>query len=62
MEAALERKTVYVDGQSLELWSEPTADFSCRPEDLRCFIAHERWDLVFNALCYLGGAVEEGIA
>ncbi|MGH6894668.1 MAG: hypothetical protein ACREEP_20670, partial [Dongiaceae bacterium] len=62
MEAMLQRKTVYVDGQSLELWSPPTADFSCRPQDLRSYVTSERWDLVFNALCYLAGAVEEGLA
>jgi len=62
MEPALQRKTVYVDGESLELWSPPNAAFSCRPDDVRFYIASERWDLVFNALCYLAGAVEEGIA
>ena len=62
METALRRKTVYVDGESLELWSPQTADFSCRPDDVKFYIASERWDLVFNALCYLAGAVHEGIA
>jgi hypothetical protein len=62
MHAALQRKTVYVDGESVELWSPPHADFSCRPDDVKYYIASERWDLVFNALCYLAGAVEEGAA
>jgi hypothetical protein len=29
---------------------------------VKYYIASERWDLVFNALCYLAGAVEEGAA
>jgi len=62
MEAALQRKMVYLDGESLELWSPRTANFSCRPDDVKVYIASERWDLVFNALCYLAGAVEEGVA
>ena len=62
MQAQLQRKTVYVDGESLELWSPPSADFSCRPDDIRDYVAAQRWDLVFNALCYLAGAVEEGLA
>jgi hypothetical protein len=62
MEASLQRKTVYIDGESLELWGPSGADFSCRPDDVRYYIASERWDLVFNALCYLAGAVQEGAA
>jgi hypothetical protein len=37
-------------------------DFSCRPADIRSYMDRGRWDLVFNALCYLAGAVEEGAA
>lgn len=61
-EAQFQRKTVYVEGQSVELWSLPAADFSCQPEDIRHYIAGQRWDLVFNALYYLAGAIEEGAA
>ena len=62
MEARLERSTVEIGGESLEMWSPEIADFSCRPEDIRRYIEDDRWDLVFNALCYLTGAVEEGAA
>lgn len=62
MEARLQQHTVLVDGESLELWSPRAVDFSCRPEDIRRYIEDDRWDLVFNALCYLTGAVEEGTA
>jgi hypothetical protein len=62
MQALLERKTVVVDGESLELWAPPVADFSCLPDDLRSYMASGRWDLVFNALYYLADAVPEGLA
>ena len=62
METQLNRTTVYVEGESLELWSPAAATFSCQPEDIRRYIRDDRWDLVFNALCYLTGAVEEGAA
>lgn len=44
------------------MWAPPVADFSCLPDDLRCYMATGRWDLVFNALCYLADAVPEGRA
>jgi hypothetical protein len=53
---------MYVEGELLELWRQPVEDFSCHPDDIRRYIGGERWDLVFNALCYLAGAVEEGLA
>jgi hypothetical protein len=62
MDVRIERRTFYVEGQSLELWSVPSADFSCQPEDIRDYIAGQRWDLVYNALYHLAGAVEEGLA
>ena len=62
MEALMQRKTLLIDGESLELWTPASADFSCRPDDVRYYIASERWDLVFNALCYLAGTVQEGSA
>lgn len=36
--------------------------FSCRPDDIRRYMDHDRWDLVFNAIVYLVGAVDEGTA
>jgi len=62
MQALLERKTVVVDGESLELWAPEVADFSCLPDDLRIYMTNGRWDLVFNALYYLADAVPEGQA
>jgi hypothetical protein len=62
MQAPLTWRTVYVDGESLELCSPTSVDFSCQPDDIRRYIEGERWDLVFNALCYLTGTVEEGAA
>ncbi len=62
MRTQLQRTTVYVRGAPLELWSTPAADFSCLPADLRRYVEAGRWDLVFNALCYLTGAIEEGLA
>ena len=62
MQALLERKTVVVDGESLELWAPEVADFSCLPDDLRVYMTTGRWDLVFNALYYLADAVPEGQA
>lgn len=62
MQAMLERKTVVVDGESLEMWAPPVSDFSCLPDDLRTYMTRGRWDLVFNALCYLADAVPEGCA
>ena len=62
MRAMLQRKTVFVDGESLELWTPPVADFSCLPDDLRGYMTTGRWDLVFNALYYLADAVPEGRA
>jgi hypothetical protein len=58
----MERNTVVIDGQSLELWAPTVADFSCKPDDLRGYMASGRWDLVFNALYYLADAVPEGQA
>jgi len=62
METQFNRKTVCIEGESLELWSPTSFEFSCQPDDIRRYIAGRRWDLVFNALCYLAGAVEEGAA
>jgi hypothetical protein len=59
---ALQQQNVLVEGESLELWTQPSNDFSCHPDDIQHYITVERWDLVFNALCYLAGAVEEGLA
>jgi hypothetical protein len=36
--------------------------FSCRPDDIRRYMDQDRWDLVFNAIVYLVGAVDEGTA
>ncbi|HEY2387264.1 MAG TPA: hypothetical protein VGK30_09905 [Candidatus Binatia bacterium] len=58
----MQRNTVVIDGQSLELWAPQVADFSCMPDDLKSYMARGRWDLVFNALCYLADAVPEGQA
>jgi hypothetical protein len=62
MDASLSQRTLYIEGQPLELWSATSPEFSCRPDDLRRYIEGDRWDLVFNALCYLTGAIEEGSA
>ena len=62
MHAMLERKTVMIDGEAFEMWAPPVADFSCLPDDLRGYMSTGRWDLVFNALCYLADAVPEGRA
>jgi len=48
MHAMLERKTVVVDGESLEMWAPPVSDFSCLPDDLRTYMMRGRWDLVFQ--------------
>ena len=55
-------KTFYCDGARIELWSGPASDFSCAPHDLKRYMEIERWDLVFNALYHLAGAVDEGSA
>lgn len=52
-------RKVYCDGEQIELWSSPRSEFSCSPNDLRRYMDNERWDLVFNALYHLSGAVEE---
>ena len=57
-----ERARYYFDGQPIEIWSSTLPEFSCRPDDLRRYMERGRWDLVFNALCYLTGTVEEGSA
>jgi hypothetical protein len=62
MDASLTQRTLYVEGEPIELWSSTLPEFSCRPDDLRRYIDGGRWDLVFNALCYLTGAIEEGSA
>lgn len=62
MDASLTQRTYFVEGQPLELWTSALPEFSCKPDDLRRYIDGGRWDLVFNALCYLTGAIEEGTA
>jgi len=62
MHPGWEQRNFFVDGSEIQLWSAPVSDFSCRPDAIRSYIDGERWDLVFNALYYLSGAVEEGIA
>lgn len=54
--------TLYCDGEPFEIWSNPMPEFSCREDDLRRYVKSDRWDLVFNALYHLAGAVEEGSA
>ena len=55
-------RTFYSDGKPFELWSSSVTEFSCTPRDLRRYMENERWDLVFNALVHLSGAVDEGSA
>ena len=62
MNASSTPRTYYLEGELIELWTSTLPEFSCRPEDLRRYIDRGRWDLVFNALCYLTGAIEEGSA
>ncbi len=62
MDASISQRTIYVDGEPFELWTSPQPDFSCSPGEIRNYIDRGRWDLVFNALCYLTGAIEEGAA
>lgn len=62
MEAPIAYRTYYVEGESIESWSALPSAFSCQPSDIRRYIDGGRWDLVFNALCYLTGVVEEGSA
>jgi hypothetical protein len=62
MDVSLTQRTYFVEGQPIELWTSTSSEFSCRPDDLRRYIDGGRWDLVFNALCYLTGAIEEGSA
>lgn len=62
MQAMLEHKTVMIDGEAFEMWAPLVPDFSCLPDDLRDYMTTGRWDLVFNALCYLADAVPEGHA
>lgn len=62
MAQQLTTRTFYCDGEPLELWSSSVGEFSCAPWDLRRYMENERWDLVFNALVHLSGAVDEGSA
>ncbi len=62
MNASRTQRTYYLEGEPIELWTSTLPEFSCRPDDLRRYIDRGRWDLVFNALCYLTGAIEEGSA
>lgn len=62
MAPQLTTRTFYCDGEPFELWSGPVSEFSCAPRDLRRYMEIERWDLVFNALVHLSGAVDEGSA
>lgn len=51
------------DPQSIQPWMMIlNPGFSCRPDDIRRYMDHDRWDLVFNAIVYLVGAVDEGSA
>jgi hypothetical protein len=59
---AAEQTTYYLDGEPIEIWSPTLPEFSCKPDELRRYIDRGRWDLVFNGLCYLAGAIEEGTA
>lgn len=62
MDASISQRTIYVEGEAFELWSSTLPDFSCSPVEVRRYIDEGRWDLVFNALCYLTGVVQEGSA
>ncbi len=62
MESSLTRSLLLDTEEPLEIWNCPNVTFSCQPEDIRVYVQAERWDLVFNALCYLAGVVDEGLA
>jgi hypothetical protein len=62
MNASSPQRMYYLEEEPIELWTSTLPEFSCRPDDLRRYIDRGRWDLVFNALCYLTGAIEEGSA
>jgi hypothetical protein len=61
MEAEMPLRPVE-DPKSLQPWMILNPGFSCRPDDIRRYMDHGRWDLVFNAIVYLAGAVDEGSA
>jgi hypothetical protein len=62
MDIAASGATFFFEEDPCRPWSSPKSAFSCEPEDLSRYMEHGRWDLVFNALCYLAGAIEEGTA
>jgi hypothetical protein len=55
-------RIVYVDGEAFSVWTSRCAELFCEPEDLSRYAEEGRWDLVFNALYHLAGAVDEGFA
>ena len=62
MDIVASEPTFFFDEDPCRPWSSPKSAFSCEPEDLSRYMERGRWDLVFNALCYLAGAIEEGHA
>jgi hypothetical protein len=62
MDSVASDPTLFFDEDPYSPWSSPRSAFSCEPEDLSRYMERGRWDLVFNALCYLAGVIEEGHA
>lgn len=62
MEHLIAQRMFEVYGDANDARSDVPLDFSWRPDDIRRYMDQGRWDLVFNALCYLTGATEEGSA
>ena len=62
MDSVASGPTQLFDEDPYSPWTSPRSAFACAPEDLSRYMERGRWDLVFNALCYLAGVIEEGHA
>jgi len=62
MDSVASDPNLFFDEDPCRPWSSPQSAFSCEPQDLSRYMERGRWDLVFNALCYLAGVIEEGHA
>ena len=62
MSAWIAQQTFGHQDETMDSWRWLPAEFAWQPDDIRRYIDQGRWDLVYNALCFLTGVMEEGTA
>ena len=62
MSTRIVQQTFGLHDEAMDSWRWVPPEFAWQPDDIGRYIDQGRWDLVYNALCFLTGVTEEGTA